>query len=61
MSSYTDVVRKLFYPPVPKKIGSLAGGPSLDASDVMPMFSADKVFSDIREYLDFLISAHRHW
>ena len=66
MSSYADVMLKLFNLKVPQKIGSLGPGPSLSTPGVMPKFglrhfvSADKVFGDIKEFFDFLFSVKRH-
>jgi hypothetical protein len=61
ISSYTDLMLKIFSLEVPQKISSLASGPSLSTPGVAPKFglrhfvSADKVFCDIREFFDFEI------
>ena len=66
MSSYTDLMLKLFNLKVPKKMGSPGPGLSLSTPGVIPKFglrhsvSADTVFCDIKEFFDFLFSVKRH-
>jgi len=66
MSSYADVMLKMFSLDVPQKIGSLSPGLSLSTPSVAPksglrhFVSADRVFYDIKEFFDFLFLVKRH-